>query len=137
MSFEFPLAYRRTPFGLLSDPQIPATVRGPAGDLDYRFLVDTGAEFAVAPRRLADEAGLIWHELPTVRMVGVEQRGVDARLGGLPLRIVSVELTVRCLFVDNPRTPFILGRADFLDRFILTLDQPGRRIILHEVPESG
>ena len=136
MSFEFPLAFRRTPFGLLSDPQMPVTVRGPAGDLDHRFLVDTGAEFAVAPRRLADEVGLTWEELLPVRMVGVEQRGVEARLGGLPIRIAVVELTVRCLFVNNPRTPLILGRADFLDRFVLTVDQPGRRISLAEVPDS-
>ena len=53
---------------------------------------------------------------------------MPARLGRLPIRIGGSELTVRCLFVDNPRTPLLLGRADFLDRFVLTVDQPGRRI---------
>ena len=54
-------------------------------------------------------------------------------MGRLPIRVGSVDLTVRCLFVDNPRTPFVLGRADFLDRFVVTIDQPRRKIIL--IPE--
>jgi len=48
--------------------------------------------------------------------MGVEQGGVRARLGQLLLRLAHVALTVRCLFVDAPRVPFILGRADMLDR---------------------
>ena len=51
----------------------------------------------------------------------------------LPIRIGRIVLDVRCMFVDNPRTPLVLGRADFLDRFVLTIDQPRRRIILEEV----
>jgi hypothetical protein len=37
------------------------------------------------------------------------------------------------MFVDSDRVPLVLGRADFLDRFVLTFDQPGRRIILTPV----
>jgi hypothetical protein len=97
------------------------------------FLVDTGAEFAVATRQIAKLAGLQWESLPETRMFGVDLALVSARLGRLPIRIGSVDLSVRCLFVANPRTPLILGRADFLDRFVLTIDQPGRKIILDPV----
>ncbi len=40
------------------------------------------------------------------------------------------ELTVRCLFVDSDQCPIVLGWADFLDRFVLTIDPLRRRIVL-------
>ena len=66
--------------------------------------------------------------------MGVEQGGVGARLGNMPIRIGNVELTVRCLFLDTQKALFILGRADFLDRFALTIDHLQRKIILVERP---
>jgi hypothetical protein len=88
VSIEFPLQQKLTPFGRVSNPTIPVTVRTPTANRTYAFLLDTGADFS----------------------------------------------TVRCLFVDAPRAPFILGRADFLDRFVLTIDPAQRRIILTELP---
>jgi predicted aspartyl protease len=134
VSIEFPLQQKLTPFGLVSNPTIPVTVRTPTADRIYAFLLDTGADFSVAPRRLARQIGLDWETLPEARVLGVEQGGVRARLGPLPLHLVDIALTVRCLFVDAPRVPFILGRADFLDRFVLTIDPAQRRIILTELP---
>lgn len=134
MSIEFPLPQKSTPFGPVSDPKIPLTVRTLAGYRTYRFLIDTGADFSLAPQRLAQQIGLDWDALPETQVMGVEQGGVRARLGHLPIRFGSIELTVRCLFVDARKSLFILGRADFLDRFVLTIDQPRQRIILTEVP---
>jgi hypothetical protein len=65
--------------------------------------------------------------------MGIEQGSVSARLGSLPIVLASIELTVRCLFVDSSKAPFILGRADFLDRFVLTIDQPNKRIVFTQV----
>ena len=133
MSIEFPLAYRQTLFGLLSDPKIPVTVRGPLKQRRYRFMVDTGARSVVASRRVAVEAGRNWRTLPPARLTGIEQGSIPARMGRLPIRVGPIDLTVRCLVVDNPRTPFVLGRADFFDRFVVIIDQPRRKIIL--IPE--
>jgi predicted aspartyl protease len=130
MSIEFPLGMQHTRFGTLSDPRIPVTVPTLRGDARYRFLVDTGATFAVASRTLAEEVGFDFLSMPQVRMVGVEQGTVPARFGWLRIRIAEVEISVRCMFVDRRQVPFILGRADFLDRFVLTVDQPRRKILL-------
>jgi hypothetical protein len=46
----------------------------------------------------------------------------------------NIELTVRCLFVDGPKSLFILGRADFLDRFVLTIDHAQQKIVLAGIP---
>jgi predicted aspartyl protease len=129
---EFPLASKRTPFGSVSDPKIVVVVRTLAGEVAYRFLVDTGADFSLAPRLLGEQAGVDWDALPRARVVGVEQGGIDARLGHLPLRLGGAELVVPCLYVDAPRVPFVLGRAGFLDRFVLTIDPVQRRIVLDD-----
>lgn len=133
MSIEFPLSRKSTPFGPISDLKIPIVVRTRGGAVRYRFLIDTGADFSLAPHRLAQQAGLDWDSLPESRVVGVEQGGVRARLGRLPIRLGSTDLTIRCLFVELPRAPFILGRADFLDHFVLTIDHAGQRIVLDEI----
>jgi predicted aspartyl protease len=133
---EFPLAQKRSPFGLISDPKISITIDTLDGPRTYRFLVDTGADFSLAPRRLAEEVGLAWDRMSEAHVVGVEQGGLRARLGPLPIKLETVDMTVRCLFVDSPAGPFILGRADFLDRFVLTIDSRRRRIILDENSET-
>ena len=134
MSIEFPLRSKLTAFGRVSDPTIPIAVQTPGGERTYMFLLDTGADFSVAPRRLAQQVGLEWTTLPEARVVGVEQRGVRARVGQLPIRVKALTCTVRCLFMDTPSAPFILGRADFLDRLILTIDPARQRIVLTDLP---
>jgi len=134
VSIEFPLPQKLTPFGLVSDPKIPVAVKTLAGYRRYRFLIDTGADFSLAPRLLAEQIGLNWDVCPETWVTGVEQGGVKARLGNMPLRIGSTELTVRCLFLETRKALFILGRADFLDRFALTIDQRQQKSILAERP---
>jgi predicted aspartyl protease len=133
VSIDFPLLWRQTAFGVVSDPKIPVTIPTLAGARSYYFLVDTGADFSLAPRSVAIDVGLDWNRLPHAAITGVEQGTLQARLGQMPLRIRGIDLSVRCLFLGMPNTDFILGRADFLDRFVLTIDQPRRRIILDEV----
>jgi len=133
VSIEFPLARKQTPFGPVSDPKIPVAVKLAAAYVTYRFLVDTGADFSLAPHWLGLQIGIGWDTLPEAQVRGVEQRGLTARLGHLPIRLGSTELTIRCLFVDTPAAPFILGRADFLDRFVLTVDHGRQRILLEEI----
>jgi len=133
LRIEFPLSSKETSFGRLSDPKIPVAVRGTSGVRVERFLLDTGADFALAPRWISRFVGLDWERLPQVAIRGVEQGGLSARLGRLPIRLAGRDIEVRCFFLDEPAKLFILGRADFLDHFVLTIDQPRRRIALDPV----
>jgi predicted aspartyl protease len=130
VSIEFPLREKLTLFGRVSDPTIPVTIQTQAGVRTYMFLIDTGADCAVAPRRLAQQVGLTWSSLPPAQVVGVGQGGVSTRVGPLTVQVGPWTFTMRCMFVEGPRVPFILGRADFLDRLILTIDPAQRRIVL-------
>jgi hypothetical protein len=67
-------------------------------------------------------------------VVGVEQGRLQTRVGPLSLRVGAWDFTVRCMFLEAPRAPFMLGRADFLDRLMLTIDPVRRRIVLTECP---
>ena len=136
MSIEFPLPQRQTTFGLISDPRIPIPVRTLTGYRPFDFLIDTGADISLAPRRVATLVGLDWTALPDAHVRGVGSDTVQARVGTLSMRMEELELTIRRLFVDSPRTLFILGRADFLDRFVLTIDPRRRRITLDPVSEA-
>ena len=132
MSIEFRLPYKATVLGFVGDPRIPVLLRTPTGDRSYDFLLDTGADFSLAPRRLADLLGLTWETLPSITVSGIGPEAVRTRLGSLPLRVQGRELTVRCLFVDSDECPLVLGWADFLDRFVLAIDPLRRRIVLDD-----
>ena len=130
MSIAFPLREKLTLFGRVSDPTIPVTIQTQAGVRTYMFLIDTGADCAVVPRRLAQQVGLTWASLPPAQVVGVGPGGVSTRVGPLTVQVGPWTFTMRCMFVEGPRVPFLLGRADFLDRLILTIDPAQRRIVL-------
>jgi len=116
----------------VSDPRIPVVLHTPFGDVTSSFIIDTGADFSLAPRSVAEEAGLDWSTLPVADLLGIGGGMISARLGPLRLRIGEMEATVRCVFAESPMTPFILGRADFLERFRLTIDARLRRITITE-----
>ena len=136
VSIEFPLPRRDTPFGPISDPTIPVAGRTLNGDRTRAFLIDTGADLSVAPRYLARQVGLDWGALVPVSIMGIERAGVTGRLGELPISLAGINFALRCLSLDVPlaREPFLLGRADFLDRFVLTLDALRGRIVLTKIP---
>ena len=133
MSIEFPISRRWSRSGPIFDLKILIEVRTLRGFRGRHFVVDTGADFSAAPRDLAQQVGQEWDRLPAARVTGIGPGHVSAKLGRLPLRIGGIELTVRCLFLDQPNAPLILGCADVLDRFALTIDAGQGKIILRDM----
>lgn len=129
-SIEVRLGQKRTLLERISEPKIAVVVRAGTGEQRIRLLLDSGADFSMVPKALADDVGLDWAALPTGPITGIQGNTVHGRVGRLPIRIGAVELAVRCIFVEGTDTLFTLGRADLLDRFVLTIDQPRGRIIL-------
>ena len=134
MSLEFPLLRRLSPLGPIVDPSIIIEVRTTAGYRGNRFLVDTGAEFSIASRSMAQRVGHDWDRLPALAVTGVGPGRLPAKVGALPIRLGGIELTVRCLFLDQRDVPYALGCADLLDRFALTIDAGQGKIIFTEIP---
>jgi hypothetical protein len=116
------------------DLKIIIEVQTTTGYRGRRFLVDTGAELSAAPRRLATEVGHDWNRLPSLAVTGVGPGRLPVRLGTLSIRLGEIELSVRCLFLDQPDGPLVLGCVDVLDRFALTIDAGVGKIIFTEIP---
>jgi hypothetical protein len=132
-SIEFPLSRRWTPYGPLIEPRILVQVRTLAGYRGRHFLLDTGADLSVSPRSLAERIGHDWNRLPVVMASGIGPGHVRTRLGTLPLQIGAIELSIRCLFLDQLDAPYILGCADVFDRFAVAIDAGQGKIILTEI----
>jgi len=95
--------------------------------------LDTGADFSTAPRWLAEQTGLNWESLAATWVTGVGSEVMAVRAGALPIRLGDIDLTVRCLFIDSAAAPFVLGRADVLEHFVITIDASNQRITLTEI----
>src|SRR5438067_3820224 len=87
VSIEFPISRRRSPFGPIVDPRILIEVRTVGGFRGYSFLLDTGADVSVVPRRMAQQLGFDWGSLPDAGVTGIGRDTVPAKVGRLLLRI--------------------------------------------------
>ena len=85
------------------------------------------------PRRLADDLGLDWDALQPLRVSGVGQGVGPSEAWHIVDQTGGIELTVRCLFLDQRDAPYILGCADVLDRFALTIDTGQGKIVFTEI----
>lgn len=98
--------------------------------LEFQFIVDTGATATILPSFIAEELGLNLKNLPQVQMRGVEGTGVRSWLGEVKMRIGNQQFLARCFFINSPQTPFLLGRADVMDKlFSLLLDSKENQIV--------
>ena len=88
----------------------------------------------MASRSLAQRIGHDWAGLPETMVTGIGPGAVPAKLGSLPIRLGEIELSVRCPFLDQRDAPYVLGCADILDRFALTIDAGQGKIIFTEIP---
>ncbi len=71
MSIELPLPLKVTPLGPVSHPEIPVAITTLIGPRVFRFVIDTGVDFSLAPRRLVQQAGLVWEGPPEVQAISV------------------------------------------------------------------
>jgi predicted aspartyl protease len=123
VSIEFPLLKKVTAFGVIEDALIPATLQTRRGTLRLQFILDTGADFSMLPRHMADVVGVDLMQAPSGRSLGIEGgRGIQTWLGRIMVTLGPYPLRLRCLFSANERTPYLLGRADLFSAFVITFD---------------
>jgi len=97
----------------------------------YRFLLDTGADFFLAPRRLAEEVGLLWETLREARVVGIELGGITASY----TKSLWLKSSVHGNGPVESSAP-LRPRKQFLDaaqRFLIPLERALRQATLHEI----
>ena len=91
------------------------------------FVVDSGADISLGPRRLCELVGLRWQEGELIELRGCSQRkecAVEAAVHPLHIyvREAQCRLTIPFCFAAGD-APLLLGRNGFFDAFRVTLDK--------------
>ena len=133
MSIEFPLVNKRTSFGIIPDSLIPVEVLTKFGYQSLEFVLDTGADFTMLPRHMAEVIEIDLSACPQSRSYGIEGNGVKVYASQIQIKIGQVELKVRCLFSEKETIPYILGRADIFSRFNIIFDNRNKKIKLTKI----
>ena len=108
------------------------------------FVVDSGADVSLGPRRLCELVGLRWDEGEMIELRGIAQRRecvVPGAVHRLPIyvREAGCKLTIPFCFAAGD-APLLLGREGFFDAFRVEFDK--RRLtttfeLFAEVGEVG
>jgi len=128
VSIVFPLSDVNTKFGTIPTPLLTISVLTKFGYQSYQFLFDTGADFTMLPRYMAEDIGVNTKTLPQIRSYGIEDRGINVFIGKIKVKFASEELTVRCLFSEKDTTPFLLGRIDIFTHFNIAFDNIHKKV---------
>lgn len=111
-SLSFPFRYEGPSFVPLA--RIGLKTRD--GEVDYDFLVDTGADFTTLPKYMAVRLGLDLNSLKRSSASGLGGYTVKTWLTKLDLILGDgVTVNVKVSITNENSTPFLLGRADLLD----------------------
>ncbi len=137
MCTEFPLDEIETDFGLLVDPTIVLLVRTVEGYRPFEFILDSGADFTMVPRRMAERIGVDLAAARKHRVEGIEGLVVAVEVGHITVQIGGREVELPCLFHPRKGAPFLLGRAGLFSRFNITLDNRGKKIVLEPLAERA
>jgi len=133
VSIEFALVDKRTSIGIVSDAIIPVQVLYEFGYQTLQFILDTGADFSMLPRHMADLMGIDLSECEQGVSYGIEGEGLNVYASRIQIKIGNVELKIRCLFLENENTPYISGRADIFANFNITFDNKNKKILFSKI----
>lgn len=128
MSIEFPLIDVNTKFGTIPTPLLTIFVLTKFGYQSYQFLFDTGADFTMLPRYMAEDIGINLKTLPQTRSYGIENKGIRVYIGNIKIKLGTEKLKIRCLFSEKDTTPFLLGRIDIFLHFNINFDNKRKKV---------
>ena len=128
MSIEFPFTSKRTALGTLLTPVVPVELLTRKGFVTFQFLLDSGADFTLLPRHVADLVGIDLTTAPSTKTFGVEGGGLTVWVGPVTLRLGPEIFDVRCFFSERDDAPLLLGRMDIFSKFQIAFDPKRKRI---------
>lgn len=112
-------------------------VRMPILDVHFRagdgrtitetFIVDSGADISMAPRRLCDLLGLSWNSGTVIELEGISPRPECKVVGSIHqvevhIREAARRLAIPFCFAEG-NAPALLGREGFFDAFRICFDK--------------
>jgi len=135
-SIEFPFEYVVLPgFGKVFYPFISVSLKTiDKGWVNFRFIVDTGADLTTLPLFMARKLGINLGKCRRGKAEGIGGVVVETREAEIPIRLKNFEFLIRCSIVEDEQTPFLLGRIDVLEKnFSLFFDCRKRKIVFRGI----
>lgn len=133
MPLEYPLNKIQTPLGIVADPTIPVEVLTKSGYRFFDFLLDTGADCTMLPKFIAHIIGVDLSKCKRTKSYGIEGKGITVYIGKIDIKLGIYLLKIKCLFSEEERTPFILGRIDIFSKFNIVFDNKYKKIRLTKI----
>ncbi len=121
-------------------PVLDIFLRTAAGPFVHEvFVVDSGADVSLGPRRLCELVGLQWEDGEPIELRGISQRrecAVAAAIHPLDvyIREAHCRLTIPFCFAAGD-APLLLGRDGFFDAFRVTLDKQRLLTLFDLIPQ--
>ncbi len=112
-------------------PILTVLARGREGLVQRDFLVDSGADLAMAPYELCRELGLRWQDGVPLPIQGISRRRtcvVAGRIHDVDIVIPDAGVILRIpMIFARGNAPYVLGRDGLFDVFTITFDAAPRR----------
>lgn len=124
-------------FSFVRRPEIPIRVSGAAESGDYLALVDTGSDYTILPKSIADDLGIILDRGPETTVAVFGGRQIPLLAGNVSIDLTNDEEVIRwhtpvCFFEFSarPEECLILGHAGFLEFFTAIFDGEAETLTL-------
>ncbi len=141
--FKYSPAAHRTKYGMPKTPSIPVILYGTKAKLNTLALVDSGADFSLLRKDVADEIEIKYYPDSEEEIGGIGG-GVKVKNGQIEVRISDNRTNFR-VFPLHVAVPLenvefgeilILGRKDFFETFIIEFREKSEDIAIKENPEK-
>ena len=124
---------QKTRTGTVYRPVIDLLFNEKIGRNLYSFIVDSGADFSLAPRQLAERIGLDWDKGSKITLSGISPKPectLEGRIHTVSALVpdLALELALPVCFASSD-APLLIGREGFFDEFDITLDKTRRRTV--------
>lgn len=114
---EFPFRYVTIEsVGQVFYPYIKVRLKTIQGWKEFRFIVDTGADFTTLPRYMIPILNIDITKCKKSTSQGIGGKIVSTYLTTIPVNFNGYTTTIRCSITDELQTPLLLGRIDLLDK---------------------
>ncbi len=118
----------------ISVPWIPAKVRANDTEKKFLMLVDSGADYCILDRDVAEFLGIKIHDGEFIKTGGIGESADIYYFDNIYINIGGEEIKTRCGFKDgylmDGLISGILGRQGFFDYFKVCIDQAKNEIEL-------
>ena len=101
---------------------VPIPILMKSGYETFDFLVDTGADCSIIPKRVASDLDVDLSRLPRLHFRGIGGSSIAAYVTKITIKIGDHPLGITCVLSDNEQNLFILGRKDIFPKFNILFD---------------